>query len=324
MLLRGVAAPLRPAARRGCRLLFAVLLLTLLPLRSSGQPICHVETYSVNDGLSQRVITDMLQDENDFIWFATWNGICRFDGYTFKYFKSRLGDESNLDSNRIESIYAGAPGNIWCISYNNRVYLFDTATERFLDILAPVEEREGIACRVQRLRMLPGGVVWVLCDGGAFRIEEEHLDPETGEGILFCHHGAGSLPGSVIRDISVSDNGTEWLFTDGGFGAFSGGRMHPVDTTDYLSHCFSGTELYLITAAGELACCDTRTGSLRQIALPVSGRCATRIQRLNDTWLGICIEKGMILYEPATGRTVCPDFGELKLPPPRQPIYVIL
>lgn len=37
----------------------------------------------IDQGLSQNVITDMLQDSKGFMWFATYNGLNRYDGYNF-------------------------------------------------------------------------------------------------------------------------------------------------------------------------------------------------------------------------------------------------
>lgn len=45
--------------------------------------------YSTEDGLSQNTVMSMLQDHKDNLWFATWDGINRFDGYNFKTYKAR-------------------------------------------------------------------------------------------------------------------------------------------------------------------------------------------------------------------------------------------
>ncbi|MEL6862819.1 MAG: histidine kinase [Bacteroidota bacterium] len=42
------------------------------------------------DGLPSRTIYRLLQDSKDFIWMATANGLCRYDGKSFKYYSSPL------------------------------------------------------------------------------------------------------------------------------------------------------------------------------------------------------------------------------------------
>jgi ligand-binding sensor domain-containing protein len=49
------------------------------------------ETISTEDGLSQGLINDMLQDKEGFIWVATKGGLNRYDGYTFKVFTTDPG-----------------------------------------------------------------------------------------------------------------------------------------------------------------------------------------------------------------------------------------
>ena len=65
---------------------------------------------------------------------ATWNGLEKFDGYTFQNYKSYLTDDTRLEYNRIQQIIKSQKGNIWCITYNNLLYLFDTRTEKFRNV----------------------------------------------------------------------------------------------------------------------------------------------------------------------------------------------
>lgn len=55
--------------------------------------------YSTEDGLSQNTVMSMLQDHKDNLWFATWDGINRFDGYNFKTYKARQGNYISLTNN---------------------------------------------------------------------------------------------------------------------------------------------------------------------------------------------------------------------------------
>lgn len=85
-----------------------ILLITLLCLTANfalSLPVCHFEHYSTDDGLPQFSITDIIQDRKGFMWFATWDGFSKFDGYTFRNFKVRRGDAYQMNSNRIQHIY---------------------------------------------------------------------------------------------------------------------------------------------------------------------------------------------------------------------------
>ena len=65
-----------------------LILLLLITVFIIAQPVCQVKHFSVNDGLAQGNVMGMLQDQKGFIWFSTWNGLSKYDGYTFKTYKT--------------------------------------------------------------------------------------------------------------------------------------------------------------------------------------------------------------------------------------------
>ena len=42
---------------------------------------------TTEDGLSNNIVFDLIQDRFGFLWFATDDGLNRFDGYDFKIFR---------------------------------------------------------------------------------------------------------------------------------------------------------------------------------------------------------------------------------------------
>ena len=68
------------------------------------QPTYHIKHYSVNDGMSQGIVQTIIQDKKGFLWFGTWNGLNKFDGYTFKNYKTSYKDGYILNTNRISQI----------------------------------------------------------------------------------------------------------------------------------------------------------------------------------------------------------------------------
>lgn len=66
----------------------------------SAQGLISVKHYSIEDGLSQSKIQSILQDKEGYIWLGTWNGLEKFDGYTFKTIN--LTPQIKLDYNIID------------------------------------------------------------------------------------------------------------------------------------------------------------------------------------------------------------------------------
>ncbi len=84
------------------------------------------EYYSVNDGLSERQINDILLSRYGMVWLATDRGLNQFDGYTFKVFSSDQNgqDSTSISANNIERIVENKQGNIFII-YKNNIGFFD-------------------------------------------------------------------------------------------------------------------------------------------------------------------------------------------------------
>lgn len=95
---------------------------------------CKIENYATEDGLSHDVIRDIIKGKDGFMWFATWDGINRFDGKNFITYKATAGDHNSLGNNRIDLIKEDASGYIWLKAYDDQIYRFDKKTESFLSV----------------------------------------------------------------------------------------------------------------------------------------------------------------------------------------------
>jgi hypothetical protein len=86
--------------------------------------------YSTKDGLPGSTVYQSLQDHNGFIWFATNQGVSRFDGKTFTNFSK----EDGLPDNDILKLYLDKYNNVWFISlmgipsvyYEGRIHRLDS------------------------------------------------------------------------------------------------------------------------------------------------------------------------------------------------------
>lgn len=90
-----------------------------------------VRHYDTRDGLAHAHVRDMVQDDQGYMWFATWCGVDRFDGYEFRNFRSHPDDSIKLDNNRVERIAVAPTGDIVIATYSGRVYRLDPASGTF-------------------------------------------------------------------------------------------------------------------------------------------------------------------------------------------------
>lgn len=68
---------------------------------------------TVKDGLPQSTINHMIQDSEGFLWFATYNGIGRYDGYSFKTIHHNPDNEQSLSNNASTFLFEDDKGRIW-------------------------------------------------------------------------------------------------------------------------------------------------------------------------------------------------------------------
>ena len=96
-------------------LIISYILLGFFPAAAQG--LINVKHYSVKDGMSQNTVQSILQDEKGYLWMATWNGLEKFDGYTFKNYKSYPTDRVKLQYNRLVNLVLAGNEMLVCQSY---------------------------------------------------------------------------------------------------------------------------------------------------------------------------------------------------------------
>ncbi len=89
-----------------------------------------VDRYSIDDGLSNNTVTDVVQDQQGFMWIGTHNGLNRFDGLHFKKYKSHDHKPGAISNNIIRSLFVDSQGRLW-IGTDQGLNLFDRAKDQF-------------------------------------------------------------------------------------------------------------------------------------------------------------------------------------------------
>jgi signal transduction histidine kinase/ligand-binding sensor domain-containing protein len=112
----------------------AWLVLLILTCRLLGQnwPLPH-EHYSVNDGLSDRMVNAIVQTDDGLLWLGTENGLNRFDGYEFLVFNAHPDSELKISKSNIQKLFIEQNGRI-VIIYNSTVGSFDLLDPRSMEV----------------------------------------------------------------------------------------------------------------------------------------------------------------------------------------------
>lgn len=96
---------------------------------------------SSREGLSSNSVTAMLKDQYGFMWFATDDGLNKFDGQHFTIYRHIATDPKSLSSNELIDLYEDQSGTLWVVTAAG-LMSYDRNTDSFVDY--PAEHKTGI------------------------------------------------------------------------------------------------------------------------------------------------------------------------------------
>lgn len=273
--------------------LHTLFLLLTIAINIAAQPICQVKHFSVSDGLAQGNVMSILQDQKGLVWFSTWNGLNKFDGYTFKTYKTSQESKYAFGSNRMGTISESKYGDIWCPTYDGQACLFDVETEKFIDVLQPIELSTKQTNNVTRIYSLEKGIAWILCESGyAFRVDEQLC--KKGEGITLYSASNHNLKGNQIFNIYQDSEEDEWILTDKGVSIIGKKTLD----TDFPFQFITQIKetICLIAENDKLARYDFHTKKLKFVDIPYPHHKINNVTTIGKDMLALGTDNGVILY----------------------------
>lgn len=179
------------------------LICVIIPMSLTAEIIQKELTFaniSVRDGLSHVHVFDIYQDKQGFMWFATGDGLNRYDGYGFVEYKHSRTDTMSLSHNVVLSIIEDNDRNLWVGTARglNRINLTTGRIQRYA----------SISGYTRSLCLDPSGRLWISSGNSIYRYE-----PETDS--FFRQEFGNALEGSSISAITQDSDGDVWVAIDG-------------------------------------------------------------------------------------------------------------
>ena len=178
------------------------------------------EHLTQQDGIKQPQILSIYQDNHGFIWFGTYNGLHRYNGYDMKVYMAKEEDSTSLLSPTVHEITEDPRGNLW-IGTTSGLNQYQSKTDNFKQFGKNPGEPDILSkIQIRNIHFEKDSLLWIATYGsGLLRYDRSIQEVRT-----YSHEkgNPNSLPSNKINDFIVDDSGRFWIGTaDGGLCRFN-------------------------------------------------------------------------------------------------------
>lgn len=155
-------------------------------------------------------VTGIVQDKRGYMWFASKNGLFRYDGYAIKQYRNDPLNQNSLSSDAIEAICIDKDGIIWLGTFNAGLERFDPVKEIFTHYKHNANDASSLNNdSISVVFSDRSGVLWV----GANCLDR--LDIRTGKFIHYRNKASDktSISSNQVRAIYEDKKGELWIGT---------------------------------------------------------------------------------------------------------------
>lgn len=188
-------------------------LLFILPACLSAQPYA-VRQLGIEKGLSNNYVVSITQDKEGFLWFATEEGLNKFDGTRFiTYYKNETKGEHSITGNELNCLLDDPHDSIlWIGTQRAGLNAYDYVNDTFTVYRHDSDNPESlITDDVTNIAAADDGNLWI----ATYWKGVEYFDKKTG---CFTHYNTATVPGLASDNI--------WTVADGGNGKLYIGHVH--------------------------------------------------------------------------------------------------
>ncbi len=174
-------------------------------------PDARFERLTVENGLPSGTVLGILQDQQGFMWFATADGLARYDGYQFKTFRHDPENPNSLSHNNTFALIQTRDGLIWVGTDPGGLNVYNPKTDVFQVYRHDPQNVNSLPDdSVWALLEARDGSVWVGTRGGLSRFNRQ---AGTFKNYLHDSQNSRSLAWPVVQRLYQDRAGTIWVGT---------------------------------------------------------------------------------------------------------------
>lgn len=272
-------------------------------------------------GLSQNQVTCIYQDKLGLLWIGTQEGLNLYDGYNFKVFRHKPGNENSLPDYAVNTICETDTGIFW-IGTREGFSRFDLHTGTFKHFVHQENNTNSLADNiVWKILEDSHSNLWIATRNGLSR-----YDPEKDKFINYTHNpqAENSLSGNFVYALAEDKLKQIWIGGKGGLDMYDPGedriynfRLFPDKPDDVLLNGITALyakndTLWIGSYSGLYSANinDVKSGNVifkKHISKDLHFSIRSIIVEDDGTvWAG-SVETGLIRYFPLTGKKIIYD-----------------
>lgn len=152
------------------------LIITFLSAPKISGKEYYFNHYNITNGLSQNTVNKILQDKTGFMWFATKDGLNRFDGKNFRII-DKYPDEGNFSF--ITTIFEDSKGKIW-VGTHQGPYMYSPKYEKLIWFCENNQRDKILNCAINAFEELPDGRILIAAENeGVYVFNPEIKTPDS-------------------------------------------------------------------------------------------------------------------------------------------------
>lgn len=153
--------------------LFLFLFLFQISFLFSQKEELQFEHLSMKDGLSMNPVMDIIQDSKGFLWFGTQDGLNKYDGYSFKVFKTSDTTTTTISDNFITALCLDKNKRVW-VGTLNGLNLYNPSNGTFKRFVPT--NINFISNKIYCLYNDPSGLIWIGTEKGISLFDTDKLE----------------------------------------------------------------------------------------------------------------------------------------------------
>jgi ligand-binding sensor domain-containing protein len=185
--------------------LLIALLSGIAPSKAEQLPI---HTYTTADGLARDRVYKIVSDPRGFLWFCTYDGLSRFDGYEFVNYSIEHG----LPHRLVFDLLITRKGEYWAATNNGVARFNPLAATSGPKFRSYIPTQRPISETIFDLYEDSSGTIWAGTGNGLLRLHETDTD------VQFEYVNLGEKPNEELEVTTVVEDspGVFWIGTETG------------------------------------------------------------------------------------------------------------